>query len=141
MYQEPDKIDYPELDPDYYLKKFLPVWKQYMLFLKIFLAILIATFILIFSLKPDSIYFRYGFITFMVTACLISLYFLYKLRCPKCGRYPVGGMFPLTGECPGCGVQLKNRLVSNETAKVIKISIIAILIVGMLAALYRMFNP
>jgi hypothetical protein len=151
MYKEPDKIDYPESDPDYYLKKFMPIWKQYMLFLKIFVVVLIFICILIpyilipyFNFNPDPEYKEYvwyGFIAFMVICALISFYFFYKLRCPKCNSYPVGGMFPLTGKCPRCGVRLKNRLVSDDKARIIKISMIAILVVGMLGCLYSMFNP
>ncbi len=149
MHKEPEKTDYTESDPDFYLKKFMPVWKQYRLFLTIYTAVVIFFLIIYglfpyFNLTPDKAYMDYifyGLLTLIAIGAIISLYFYDKLRCPKCNSLTITGLFTMiTGKCPSCHVQLKNRLASYDTARIVNASMIGIYVVVTLVVLYLVFN-
>jgi hypothetical protein len=126
MWRQPDKSEESVSDPDYYLKKFKPIWGKYKLIWWICGAIVVLDFLLIYVFRPNSIYLLYGTLIITLIGIIIFLYFIFKLRCPKCGlqlyREIVPLLWPLTGECDRCGTRLKNRLVSNNTAKMIRIA-------------------
>jgi phage FluMu protein Com len=157
MNKQSDKLDNPESAPDYYLEKFMPVWKRYRLFLFstifyllgvlfIFLYKVIPILIPDFKFIPDSEFVDvvfYGILIFIFVELFIYTYFLDKARCPKCNSLTTtytGMYLILTGKCPSCRVKLKNRLVSDDTARIVNASIIGIYVVVSLAFLYFVFN-
>jgi len=158
MYKEPDKIDYPESDPDYYQQKFMPVWKEYRVF-SIFKVLYIFIFILFllieyfnFMSKDIGIIILVGLVLSITFYGPTQLYFYgifgkyAKLRCPKCGRNPEGGLlslgtvFTLTGECQNCHVQLHKRIASDDIAKLINIVTKVVNISVVLALIYLLLN-
>ena len=99
-------------DPDYYLKQFRPVWKQYKIVLTISLIVVIL-YILSMYLVPNARETTLKIWPFVfIPIAVINFYFQWwKVRCPRCNRLPlrlfVRSRFWFTGRCPECGVQLK----------------------------------
>jgi hypothetical protein len=146
---EINELEGHETEFDYYSKKFAPVWRRYILFLKIYLGIFIPGAALFIILASDTVYWQYGFAVFLAIAAVVPFYFAFRVRCTRCGRHlilwPFGlgigrTYFWMVGICPGCGVRLKNRTISKRSWKIIQVAVITICIITMLAVLYRMFN-
>lgn len=71
------------------------------------------------------------------------LFFLFKLKCPKCG-WPIFSdvglsFFYFTGECPCCYAQLKNRILSNEAEKRLRRTIGVIFLIFFIAMIITAF--
>lgn len=149
-----------ELDPGHYLKEFMPAWKRYVLFWKILAAIWVSM-ILILLFFPDSMKSLYGIWIFLVIASLVSGGCLaLTLQCPKCQCFVAfassyyifkfGWWWPwettrpyfiLTGECPNCGVKLKNRLLSDKAIILLVVSqMIASFLALMIVVVYLLIR-
>ena len=115
--------------------------------LKIHLGIFIPTaaLFIIFINASDNVYWQYGLALFGLTAALVPWYFVWGVRCPRCGRNLILGPFGLgigstyfwmVGLCPRCGVRLKNREVSDKAWQIIRMSILTMCVITLLALLY-----
>ena len=107
-----DIYDKYKKDPDYYFKRFKPVWKQFKIIFTISLTVVIL-YILYMYLVPNTReialkIFPYVFIPIAV----INFYFQWwRVRCPRCNALPLrpgfSTRFWFTGKCPQCGILLK----------------------------------
>jgi len=110
---EVDDIYYKyKKDPDYDLKRFRPVWKQFKIIFTISM-IFVILFILYMYLVPDTREITLKIWPFIfIPIAVINFYFQWwRVRCPRCNGLPLSGMrgsrFWLTGRCHECGIQLK----------------------------------
>jgi DNA-directed RNA polymerase subunit RPC12/RpoP len=140
-----DELGGPESDPDYYYKRFQPLWKQFSFYFKFCFGILLPAMALIVFFGLNTVYFWYLFLPLIAIGLVVGIYLTYKVRCPRCDYYLLGarhrGFWPLTGRCPGCGVRLKDRLVSDRTVTIIRIALLILMIACLLGAFYRLLNP
>jgi hypothetical protein len=151
MPKKTDKLRGHKADPDYHSKTLTPIWKRYVLFLKIYTGLFFTMVLLTFVFSSNSIYSQYGLAAlitriwwvFIAISCATLGYFIFKVRCPKCGRYLLLGKgFQWNGECTGCGVQLKSRGMSDRAIRILGITVIILIVAVPLSALiYYLFNP
>ncbi len=114
-------------------EKFKPIWKSFKTTQSFFILGFGLFLLLMFLNIAKNAIWNFLFIPLFVLVIFWNLYFLFKLKCPKCGWLlfvDIGwSFFCFTGECPRCHAQLKNRILSNEAEKRLRTTIFSVFVI------------